>query len=112
MSGQLWQKDEYGGFLYHDELSELLRIQAQPLMRFRAACDAEDGSQKGFHAGDMFWWDAVEDIEKAGRALRETERIPTSRFVIRQRSLQIREYGMGVPFTGFLEDIPVARPGA
>lgn len=35
MSGQLWVTDSLGGFMYSDELSNVLRRQAQPLSKFR-----------------------------------------------------------------------------
>ena len=35
MSGQLWSVADEGGYLYSDELSNVLRMQAQPLTKFR-----------------------------------------------------------------------------
>lgn len=35
MSGQLWQTDTLGGYMYSDELSDVLRTALQPMVRFR-----------------------------------------------------------------------------
>ena len=47
MAGQLWSVSAEGGFMYSDELSDVLRQQVQPLTKFRQLCDAKDGSEKG-----------------------------------------------------------------
>src|ERR1700704_4677123 len=43
MTGQTWSVATEGGFMYSDELSDTLRIQVQPLTKFRQLCDAQDG---------------------------------------------------------------------
>ena len=35
MSGQIWSIANEGGYMYSDELSDFLRIKAQPLTKFR-----------------------------------------------------------------------------
>jgi hypothetical protein len=42
------------GYMYSDELSDVLRQQVQPLTKMRQLCDAEDGSKKGLNRGDKF----------------------------------------------------------
>jgi hypothetical protein len=42
MTGQMWAVPADGGYLYSDELSDYLRMQVQPLTKFRQFCDAED----------------------------------------------------------------------
>ena len=39
-----------------DQLSKVLRMQVQPLTKFRQLCDMEDGSDKGLHSGANFVW--------------------------------------------------------
>jgi hypothetical protein len=57
MAGQLWAIPAEGGFMYSDELSDVLRQQVQPLTKMRQLCDAEDGTKKGLNRGDKFNWD-------------------------------------------------------
>ncbi len=40
MSGQIWAVASEGGYMYSDELSDYLRIRAQPLTKMRQLCDA------------------------------------------------------------------------
>jgi hypothetical protein len=47
MAGQSWSVAAEGGYMYSDELSDYLRMQAQPLTKFRQFCDAQDGAEKG-----------------------------------------------------------------
>jgi len=57
MAGQLWAVPTEGGYMYSDELSDVLRQQVQPLTKMRQLCDAEDGTKKGLNRGDKFNWD-------------------------------------------------------
>lgn len=52
MAGQLWSIPAEGGYMYSDELSDVLRQQVQPLTKFRQLCDADDGTNKGLNRGD------------------------------------------------------------
>ena len=56
MTGQTWTVPAEGGFLYSDELSNILRQQVQPRTKFRQLCDAQDGTQKGLNRGELFNW--------------------------------------------------------
>jgi hypothetical protein len=91
--------------MYSDELSDYLRIKAQPLTKFRQFCDAGDGAEKGLGRGDKFFWDVYSDIGTQGRELDERAPIPESGFSVGQRSLTITEAGNSVPFTGKLMDL-------
>lgn len=105
MAGQLWQVNALGGHLYSDELSDTLRVESQPLLRYRNMADVEDGSQKGLHAGADFTWNAYENVQTQGGAIAETQTMPETNFKIRQRSLTIGEFGNSVPYTGLLDDL-------
>lgn len=105
MSGQIWTVAAEGGYMYSDELSDYLRIKAQPLTKFRQFCDAGDGAEKGLGRGDKFFWDVYSDIGTQGRELDERTPIPESGFSVAQRSLTITEAGNSVPFTGKLMDL-------
>lgn len=105
MSGQLWAVAAEGGYMYSNELSDFLRVKAQPLTKFRQMADAKDGYEKGLNRGDKFYWNVYSDIGTQGRQLDETQPMPESGYTIGQRSLTIVEAGNSVPFTGKLTDM-------
>jgi hypothetical protein len=105
MAGQLWSVASEGGYLYSDELSDVLRQQVQPLTKFRQLCDAKDGSQKGLHRGARFYWDVFSNVGTQGRRLSETSPIPQTGFTVSQKSLTITEAGNSVPYTQKLSDL-------
>ena len=102
MAGQLWAVDAEGGYAYSDELSDVLRMQVQPLTKFRQLCDADDASEKGLHRGDNYQWNVYSKIANQGGRLSETQTMPESGFTIEQNSLTIYEFGNSVPYTGKL----------
>lgn len=103
MPGQIWSVASEGGFLYSDELSDYLRMQVQPLTKFRQFCDAEDGTAKGLGKGETFVWDIVSNVARQGRRLDETQPMPETNVTISQGSLTVTEWGQAVPYTGKLE---------
>lgn len=105
MAGQIWAVAAEGGYMYSDELSDYLRIKAQPLTKFRQFADAKDGAEKGLNRGDKFYWNVYSDIGTQGRQLDESQPMPESGYTIGQRSLTIVEAGNSVPFTGKLVDL-------
>lgn len=105
MSGQLWSVPASGGYLYSDQLSDILRIQVQPLTKFRQFADAKDGAQKGLNSGDLFTWNVISNIGTQGHKLSETSPMPESDFTIQQHSLTVEEFGNSVPYTGLLTSL-------
>lgn len=103
MAGQLWSVAAEGGYLYSDELSDILRNALQPAQRFRQLCDAQDGTQKGLNKGQSFTWDIISDVGTQGRELDETQPMPETNFTISQGTMTVTEYGNSVPFTGKLQ---------
>ena len=93
MSGQIWSVAAEGGFLYSDELSDILRQQVQPLTKFRQLCDMQDGSKKGLNRGDQFHWNVFGNVATQGRRLSETDPIPETGFTVQQRTLTVQEAG-------------------
>jgi N4-gp56 family major capsid protein len=91
--------------MYSDELSDYLRIRAQPLTKFRQLCDAQDGAEKGLNRGDQFRWDVYTNVGTQGQRLDERSPMPETGFTIVQHSLTVLEAGNSVPFTGKLEDL-------
>ncbi len=105
MSGQIWGTDSLGGYMYSDELSDVLRTALQPMERFRQFCDAKDATQKGLNAGDKFYWNVYSDVATQGTDLGEQDTMPETNFTITQNSLTVGEMGNSVPYTGKLDDL-------
>lgn len=102
---QVWNVDALGGYLYSDQLSEVLRMDLLPTVKFRQFCDAKDATEKGLHAGEEFNWNVFTRVEKGGDVLNEMIEMPQTQFKIRQGRLTITEYGNSVPYTGKLDDL-------
>jgi hypothetical protein len=105
MAGQVWSVASEGGYMYNDELSDYLRMQAQPLTKFRQVCDAQDGAEKGLNRGDKYFWDVYSNVGTQGRRLDERQAMPETGFTVLQHSLTIFEAGNSVPYTGKLESL-------
>lgn len=103
MTGQLWAVPAEGGYLYSDELSDILRGQVQAGCKFRQLCDAEDGSEKGLNRGDKFNWNSFSDLGTQGGRLDESNPIPETGFTVDAHQLTIVEFGNSVPYTGKLD---------
>ena len=93
MSGQVWNVDERGGYMYSDELSDYLRLAMKPLTRFQNFCDAKDASKKGLHKGEEFKWNIFSKIQTAGSTLTEGVPMPETNFTIKRGSLTVSQYG-------------------
>jgi N4-gp56 family major capsid protein len=102
MAGQLWAIPTEGGYMYSDELSDVLRQQVQPLTKMRQLCDAEDGTKKGLNRGDKYNWDVYSNVGTQGRRLDESAPLPETGFTIIQHQLTVFEAGNSVPYTGKL----------
>lgn len=105
MAGQLWAVNSLGGYMYSRQLSNVLRMNVQPLVKFRQFCDVRDASQQGKKKGDIFSWDVFSDVATAGGVLVETNTMPESNFTITQGTLTITEAGNSVPYSGKLDNL-------
>lgn len=105
MSGQVWGINALGGYMYSDELSNVLRTALQPIVKFRQFCDAKDATEKGLGRGDLFSWNIYSDVEEGGDELDETQAMPETNFRVNQQTLRVTEYGNSVPYTGKLDDL-------
>jgi len=105
MSGQVWAVSSLGGFFYSRQLSNVLRMNVQPLVKFRQFADVHDASQQGKKKGDTFTWDVVSDVATAGAVLVETNTMPETNFTITQGTLTITEGGNSVPYSGKLDNL-------
>jgi N4-gp56 family major capsid protein len=105
MSGQVWGINALGGFMYSDQLSNVLRMALLPTVKFRQFCDAKDATEKGLHSGSLFNWNVYSRVTTGGGTLDENIEMPTTNFTITQSSMSITEYGNSVPYTGKLDDM-------
>ena len=105
MSGQVWAVSSLGGYLYSRQLSNVLRMTVQPLVKFRQFADVHDISQQGKKKGDTFTWDVISDVATAGGILTETNTLPETNFTITQGTLTITEAGNSVPYSGKLDNL-------
>lgn len=105
MAGQVWAINSLGGYLYSRQLSNVLRMAVQPLVKFRQFADVHDISQQGKKKGDSFTWDVVSDVATAGGILTETNTMPETNFTIVQGTLTITEAGNSVPYSGKLDNL-------
>lgn len=103
MAGQLWGVERLGGFMYSDQLSQYLRKEVQPMMRFRQFCSAKEAFTYG--RGDIFHWDIFTNVRTQGGRLKEGQALPETNFEIRQGSLSIDEFGNSVPYTKKLDNL-------
>lgn len=105
MSGQVWGVNTLGGFMYSDQLSNVLRMALLTTVKFRQFCDAKDATEKGLHAGDQFSWNTYSTVVDGGGQIDENVAMPTTNFKVAQANLSITEYGNSVPYTGKLDDM-------
>ncbi len=103
MSGQVWQTDALGGYMWSPNLSRKLRTALQPMTRYRQFCDAREAFGKG--KGEQFAWNIYSDVATQGGTLNETDIMPETNFTITQQTLIVTEYGNSVPFTKKLDDL-------
>ena len=112
MAGQVWSVSTSGGYMYALNLSRLLRMSVQPLVKFRQFCDIKDAAHQGLHRVDTFHWNVYSDVATQGSTLTETSTLPETAFTISQGTMTITEAGNSVPWTGKLDDLaeqPVAE---
>lgn len=102
MAGQVWGVERLGGYMYSDQLSQYLRKEVQPMMRFRQFCSAKEAFTYG--RGDMFHWDIFTNVATQGGALQEGQALPETNFEVKQGTLKIGEYGNSVPYTKKLDN--------
>lgn len=105
MSGQVWATNALGGYMYSDELSNILRTALQAVVKFRQFCDAKDAMDKGLGRGDKFYWNVYSDVATGGDTLDEQLTMPETNFTIAQQSLTVTELGNSVPYSGKLDNL-------
>lgn len=91
--------------MYSRQLSNVLRMAVQPLVKFRQFADVRDASQQGKKKGDIFTWDVFSDVATAGGVITETNTMPETNFTITQGTLTVTEAGNSVPYSGKLDNL-------
>lgn len=95
-----WETSADGGYMYSDELSDTLRMELQPLCRFRQLCEPDPGAmEKGLHRGDKHYWNVYSDVATQGRRLNELSPMPETSGTVSQSNLTVYEAGNSVPIT-------------
>src|SRR5687767_9275055 len=98
-----WETPAEGGYMYSDQLSDLLRTALQPSVKFRQFCNVDDSAvEKGLHTGDKHRWNNYGDLTTQGRKLSELAPMPQTSGSVAQSELTITELGNSVPYTGKL----------
>ena len=110
MSGQIWSVADEGGYMWSPNLSEYLRLQNLPVVKWRQLCDVRENDADGKPLvgkgrGEKWYWNVYTKLANKGRALDETERMPETGFKIAQYSGTMTEFGNAVPYTGKLDDL-------
>lgn len=105
MAGQLWVTNSLGGYMYSDNLSKVLRMSVQPLVKFRQFADIKDAAIQGKSKGQEFHWNVYSDIAVQGTTLVETSTMPETNFTITQGTMTVTEYGNSVPYNEKLDDL-------
>lgn len=105
MAGQLWVTNTLGGYMYSDNLSKVLRMAVQPLVKFRQFADVKDAAIEGKSKGQEFHWNIYSDVATQGTTLVETNTMPETNYTITQGTMTVTEYGNSVPYTGKLDDL-------
>lgn len=105
MSGQVWNVNTTGGYMSAKNLSNIMRMAVQPMVKFRQFCDVKDAAFQGKNKGERFNWNVYSNVATGGAALTETSTMPVTNFTIAQGQLTITEYGNSVPYTGKLDNL-------
>jgi N4-gp56 family major capsid protein len=105
MSGQVWLTNTLGGYMWSENLSDVLRMAVQPGVKFRQFADIKDAAVQGKGKGDTFHWNVYSDVQQRGTKLVETNTMAKTNFKISQGTMTITEYGNSVPYTGKLDDL-------
>jgi N4-gp56 family major capsid protein len=102
-AGQVWSTNSLGGFLYSDELSDVLRTEVRATNKFRQLADAQDFSDKGLHHGQLVTWNVYSKLDGTATTLAETTAMPETNFRVTQGTATVLEWGRAVPFTSLVD---------
>ena len=101
MAAELWQANR--GYMATPKLSDELRFATQPLCRFTQFCDVEVA--QGKNRGDTYSWNVYGDATNQGGMIAENQRMPVTSFAQTQASVQLKEFGNSVEYTGLYDNL-------
>jgi N4-gp56 family major capsid protein len=108
MPSQIYATNSLGGFLSNPELSQKLRVAAQPLKRFRAFTSPLGAGGAGKSQNVFF--DKIQNVNSAGGVLIETNTIPETFAAIGRGTATMVEYGNSISYSGFLKSLSQLDP--
>jgi hypothetical protein len=108
MASQLYGTNSLGGFLSAPELSQRLRVAAQPLKRFRAFTSPLGAG--GAHRNANVFFDKIGNVAAAGGSLVETNTIAETTVGIQQGTATMLEYGNAIAYSGKLISLSQLSP--
>lgn len=108
MPSQIFATNSLGGFFSNPELSQKLRVVAQPLKRFRAFTSPLGAG--GAHKSATVFYDKIRNINTQGGALTETDTIPESYAPIGQGTATMTEYGNSISYSQKLISLSQLSP--
>ena len=108
MSSQLYGTNSLGGFFANPELSQKLRVLAQPLKRFRAFTSPLGAGGAGKSANVFF--DKLGNVNTAGGQLTETTAMTETFAAITQGTATMQEYGNAIAYTNKLVSLAQLSP--
>ena len=108
MASMLYATNSLGGFLSAPELSQKLRVAAQPLKRFRAFTSPLGAG--GAHRNANVFFDKIGNVASAGGVLIETNTIAETTVGVQQGTATMQEYGNAIAYTGRLISLSQLSP--
>lgn len=103
--GQLWAVNSQGGYLFSENLSDVLRHAVAPKCKYRQFADIKDAAVQGKKKGDTFHWNVFSKVATKGTKLVETSTMPKTQFVITQGTMTITEFGNSVDYSDKLDNL-------
>lgn len=108
MASMLYATTSLGGFLSAPELSQKLRVAAQPLKRFRAFTSPLGAG--GAHRNANVFYDKIGNVASAGGSLIETNTIAETTVGVQQGTATMLEYGNAIAYSGKLISLSQLSP--
>ena len=108
MSSQLYATNSLGGYFSNPELSQKLRVLAQPLKRFRSFTSPLGAGGAGKSANVYF--DKIGNVNTAGGQLTETIAMTETFAVITRGTATMQEYGNAIAYTNKLISLSQLSP--
>lgn len=102
-----WQLNVAENYWYSLNLSQRVRIALRNKCFFRQFCDIPQGEFSGKKRGAIFHWNVYSKAKGGNKTGKfgERDEVPSGSFDVNQGGLMIEQYGLEVPYSGYLQDI-------